>query len=126
MVAAVLAELGQIAGLRVAEPGEFTRRALAAGRIDLTEAEGLADLLEAETEQQRQVALASATGGYSPVGDVRGYAPALARPLPLDYASAGVAGSLLGYWTGRRWQKHRELEEEEESDAEEVQKLPKV
>jgi tRNA modification GTPase len=63
VVAAVLAELAKIAGLRRADPGEFTRRALGNGRIDLTEAEGLADLLEAETEQQRKLALASATGG---------------------------------------------------------------
>ena len=52
-------------GLRLAEPGEFTRRALANGRIDLTEAEGLADLLEAETEMQRRAALAVAGGALS-------------------------------------------------------------
>jgi tRNA modification GTPase len=50
-------------GLRLAEPGEFTRRALANGRIDLTEAEGLADLLTAETELQRRSAMARAGGG---------------------------------------------------------------
>lgn len=49
-------------GLRKAEPGEFTRRALMAGRIDLTEAEGLGDLLAAETEGQRRAALATAEG----------------------------------------------------------------
>ncbi len=49
-------------GLRLAEPGEFTRRALANGRIDLTEAEGLADLLSAETELQRRSAMARAGG----------------------------------------------------------------
>ena len=49
-------------GLRMAEPGEFTRRALSNGRIDLTEAEGLADLLMAETELQRRSALARAGG----------------------------------------------------------------
>ena len=53
------------AGLRRAEPGEFTRRALANGRIDLAEAEGLGDLLQAETEAQRRVALASAEGALS-------------------------------------------------------------
>lgn len=46
----------------MAEPGEFTRRALANGRIDLTEAEGLADLLAAETELQRRSAMARAGG----------------------------------------------------------------
>jgi tRNA modification GTPase len=50
-------------GTRIAEPGEFTRRALFNGRIDLTEAEGLADLLEAETEVQRRAALKNAEGG---------------------------------------------------------------
>ena len=49
-------------GVRLAEPGEFTRRALANGRIDLTEAEGLADLLAAETELQRRSAMARAGG----------------------------------------------------------------
>ena len=63
VVDALLATLAAIDGLREAEPGEFTRRAFANGRIDLTEAEGLADLLEAETEAQRRTALASANGG---------------------------------------------------------------
>ena len=49
-------------GLRAAQPGEFTRRALINGRIDLTEAEGLADLLAAETERQRRTAMARASG----------------------------------------------------------------
>lgn len=49
-------------GVRLAEPGEFTRRALANGRIDLTEAEGLADLLTAETELQRRSAMGRAGG----------------------------------------------------------------
>ncbi|MFV0624200.1 tRNA uridine-5-carboxymethylaminomethyl(34) synthesis GTPase MnmE [Sphingomonas sp. ac-8] len=48
--------------LRPAEAGEFTRRALAHGRLDLSEAEGLGDLLMAETEAQRRAALASAEG----------------------------------------------------------------
>jgi tRNA modification GTPase len=63
VVDVVLATLGKIEGLRIAEPGEFTRRAFANGRIDLTEAEGLADLLEAQTEGQRKAALAIAGGG---------------------------------------------------------------
>ena len=65
VVAAVLDALTSIDGVRLAQPGEFTRRALASGRIDLTEAEGLADLLEAETEQQRRNALALAGGALS-------------------------------------------------------------
>ena len=63
VVDAVLGALVSIEGLRAAEPGEFTRRAFENGRIDLTEAEGLADLLEAETESQRKAALALAEGG---------------------------------------------------------------
>lgn len=63
VVDAVLAALAPIDGLRLAEPGEYTRRAFENGRIDLTEAEGLADLIEAETESQRRAALALAEGG---------------------------------------------------------------
>ena len=63
VVASVLAAVGGLAGLRPATPGEFTRRAFENGRIDLAEAEGLADLLAAETESQRQSALALAEGG---------------------------------------------------------------
>jgi tRNA modification GTPase len=65
VVAGVLAALGKIDGLRQAEPGEFTRRAFENGRIDLAQAEGLADLLEAETESQRRAALALAGGALS-------------------------------------------------------------
>src|SRR3546814_13684684 len=53
VVNAVLAALSQEERLREARPGEFTRRAFENGRIDLSEAEGLADLLFAETEAQR-------------------------------------------------------------------------
>lgn len=65
VVRAVLAALGRQPGLREAEPGEFTRRAFENGRIDLNEAEGLADLLAAETEAQRRAALSMAQGGFS-------------------------------------------------------------
>jgi tRNA modification GTPase len=56
VIAAVLAALGRIEGLRPAEPGEFTRRAFENGRLDLTAVEGLADLIGAETEAQRRQA----------------------------------------------------------------------
>ena len=62
VVAALIAALVSFDGVREAEPGEFTRRALSNGRIDLTQAEGLAELLEAETEAQRQSALKRAEG----------------------------------------------------------------
>ena len=57
IVSAVLRELGKIEGLRLAEPGEFTRRAMENGRMDLAQVEGLADLIDAETEAQRRQAL---------------------------------------------------------------------
>ncbi|MFM5916408.1 MAG: tRNA uridine-5-carboxymethylaminomethyl(34) synthesis GTPase MnmE [Novosphingobium sp.] len=65
VIAAVEDALGKLPGLRRAEPGEFTRRAFANGKIDLAEAEGLADLLTAETELQRQSAMAMAGGSFS-------------------------------------------------------------
>lgn len=65
VVAAVQRALSHRPGLRQAEPGEFTRRAFANGRIDLAEAEGLGDLLTAETESQRRNAMALADGTLS-------------------------------------------------------------
>jgi tRNA modification GTPase len=66
--AVVEALLNTLAGelqLRAAEAGEFTRRAYAHGKFDLTEVEGLADLIEAETERQRRQAIRQAEGGSS-------------------------------------------------------------
>jgi tRNA modification GTPase len=62
VVAAVLEALASLERLREAQPGEFTRRAFENGRIDLAEAEGLADLLSAETQSQRRAAQALAGG----------------------------------------------------------------
>ena len=64
VVAAALTALAALPGLRLAEPGEFTRRAFLHGRIDLGEAEGLSDLLAAETESQRRNALRHAGGAF--------------------------------------------------------------
>lgn len=66
-VDAVIRALLRHGSVRRAEPGEFTRQALGNGRIDLAQAEGLADLLEAETEDQRRVALAASEGRVSRV-----------------------------------------------------------
>lgn len=66
-VAAILDTLGGLDGLRLAEPGEFTRRALEKGKLDLTQVEGLADLIDAETEAQRKQAQAVFLGKF---GDV--------------------------------------------------------
>lgn len=62
VVSAVLRELSAFRDLRLADPGEFTRRALENGRLDLAQVEGLADLIEAETEAQRVQALRSLSG----------------------------------------------------------------
>lgn len=61
-IKAVIAALGDLPGLRLAEPGEFTRRALENGRLDLTQVEGLADVIDAETEAQRRQAFAVMSG----------------------------------------------------------------
>jgi tRNA modification GTPase len=87
-------------GVRLAEPGEFTRRALANGRIDLTEAEGLADLLAAETELQRRSAMARAGGALrARLDDWRERLLALSAraEVAIDYADEdeGVADAAL-------------------------------
>lgn len=56
VVAAMFAVFGRMSELRLAEPGEFTRRAFENGRLDLSQVEGLADLVDAETEGQRRQA----------------------------------------------------------------------
>lgn len=66
-VVAALLEALQGLGLRLAEPGEFTRRAFENGKLDLAQAEGIADLVEAETEQQRRQALEQVGGRLSEV-----------------------------------------------------------
>ena len=65
VVRRLLRGLTGMPGVRMAEAGEFTRRAFLNGRLDLTEVEGLGDLIEAETETQRQQAVARLAGGIS-------------------------------------------------------------
>jgi tRNA modification GTPase len=62
VITAVLKALSELPGFRLAEPGEFTRRAFEAGQLDLTAVEGLADLVGAETEAQRRQALGQLRG----------------------------------------------------------------
>lgn len=62
VLAALLAAISNIPNTRVAEPGEFTRRAFENGKIDLTEAEGLDDLIHADTDRQRRQALRQLQG----------------------------------------------------------------
>lgn len=118
VVAAVEAALAAMPGLRRAVPGEFTRRAFANGRIDLAEAEGLADLLSAETELQRRSAIAMAGGMFS--AQVEGWRTRVltasaaveavldfgdeddVSDLPLDFAARIEAlGADLSAWLSR-------------------------
>jgi len=64
---AMISALGALPGLRLAEPGEFSRRAFFNGKLDLTAAEAIADLAMAETEAQRRQALRQAEGGLRDV-----------------------------------------------------------
>lgn len=73
----VLTALGTLGGLRLAEPGEFTRRAFDNGKLDLTQVEGLADLIEAETDAQRKQALRQSEGELGRLYD--GWREALIR-----------------------------------------------
>jgi tRNA modification GTPase len=66
-VVAALVEALSALGLRLAEPGEFTRRAFENGKLDLAQAEGVADLVEAETDAQRRQALEQLGGRLSEV-----------------------------------------------------------
>ena len=99
---AVIAALLTHEGVREAEPGEFTRRALMNGRIDLAQAEGLADLLKAETEAQRRAALGLSEGRVSTA--IRGWLGRIADlsarvEAMLDHAEEDDVGSddlLLG------------------------------
>ena len=104
IVAAVLAALAALPGLRAAEPGEFTRRAFENGRIDLAEAEGLADLLAAETQSQRRAAQALAGGALSRrVEEWQARTLALAAQVEaaLDFSDEGdVETGLPAEWRG--------------------------
>ena len=98
VVAAVLAALGDLDGLRAAEPGEFTQRAFRSGRLDLAEAEGLADLLSAETQAQRRAALTLARGALSrQIDQWQSALLALSAALEaaLDFADEGDVGEAL-------------------------------
>ncbi|XP_006459763.1 hypothetical protein AGABI2DRAFT_202137 [Agaricus bisporus var. bisporus H97] len=69
LLATLLGALSKLPFLRPAEPGEFTKRAFLNGRLDLTEVEGLADLIDAETEEQRKIASRGAWGEVRQVYD---------------------------------------------------------
>ncbi|WP_037492560.1 tRNA uridine-5-carboxymethylaminomethyl(34) synthesis GTPase MnmE [Sneathiella glossodoripedis] len=67
IVASLMEELSKLDGFRIAEPGEFTRRAFEHGRLDLTEAEGIGDLVNAETHAQHQQALRQMRGSLGAI-----------------------------------------------------------
>lgn len=86
VMTAALDALLSLPGLRAAEPGEFVRRAFLNGRLDLAEAEGLADLLAAETEAQRRQAVRQSEGALSALID--GWREALLNAMAL--VEAGI------------------------------------
>lgn len=81
VVSALLRVLSQQPGLRLAEPGEFTRRALENGCLDLAQVEGLADLIDAETEAQRRQAVRAMSGELRK--RISGWRPQLLRAAAL-------------------------------------------
>jgi tRNA modification GTPase len=88
IVARLLALLGE-AGFRQAEPGEFTRRALETGQLDLAQVEGLADLIDAETEEQRRQAVRMFDGALGAL--VEGWRTRLIRAAALLEATIDFA-----------------------------------
>lgn len=92
VVAAMMREIGCLAGLRLAEAGEFTRRALLNGRMDLAQVESLGDLLDAETDAQRRLALRGVTGSASALYHAWAERLTLGRAMieaELDFADEG-------------------------------------
>lgn len=89
VVSAVLRELGDMSGLRLAEAGEFTRRALENERLDLAQVEGLSDLIEAETEAQRRQAVRVLAGDLGRKAD--GWRNRLIRAAALIEATIDFA-----------------------------------
>lgn len=66
VLSSIFRALSKLPYCRPAQPGEFTRRAFEGGRLDLTQVEGLRDLIDAETNAQRRVAVSSAAVGIFP------------------------------------------------------------
>lgn len=97
VIAGVTAALSRLSGLRPAEAGEFTRRAFAAGKLDLTGVEGLADLVDAETAAQRRQALRQMGGALAQ--RVEGWRDRLLRLLAhaeadIDFPDEDLPGGL--------------------------------
>lgn len=97
----LLQTLGAMPGFRMADPGEFTKRAFTNGKMDLTEAEAIADLIDAETEAQRLQSISQAQGSLMRL--YHGWADRLTKTLahqeadiefPEDDMPAGIAETL--------------------------------
>ncbi|HWV45463.1 MAG TPA: hypothetical protein VN039_05465, partial [Nitrospira sp.] len=89
VMASIFTELENLEGFRTADVGEFSRRAFDNGKMDLLEVEGLADLLQAETEMQRRLAVEQSTGKLSALYD--GWASRLTRARALIEAELDFA-----------------------------------
>lgn len=89
VIARLMEEFSMMPGLRYAEAGEFTRRAFDNGKIDLVEAEGLADLLASETEMQRRLAVEQSSGRLSDL--YNGWSGRLSRARALIEAELDFA-----------------------------------
>ncbi|MCY6383174.1 tRNA uridine-5-carboxymethylaminomethyl(34) synthesis GTPase MnmE [Hoeflea prorocentri] len=109
VVQAVLECLSGLDGFRSAEPGEFTRRAFDNGKMDLTEVEGLADLIAAETEMQRRLALEQSSGSLSDLYD--GWRQRLVRARAMIEADFDFADEedIPGSVTETIWPELRQL-----------------
>jgi len=99
VVAALLAALGRIEETRLAEPGEFSRRAFLNGKLDLTQVEGLGDLIEAETAAQRRQALGQMAGTFARIAE--DWTLRLTRTLAhveaaIDFPDEDLPDDLLG------------------------------
>ncbi|MBV9541136.1 MAG: tRNA uridine-5-carboxymethylaminomethyl(34) synthesis GTPase MnmE [Alphaproteobacteria bacterium] len=97
IVEAVMGTIGAVRGTRPAEPGEFTRRAVENGKLDLTRAEAVIDLVDAETEAQRRQALRQYGGGLEALYD--GWRERLVRALAwteadIDFADEDMPGGV--------------------------------
>jgi tRNA modification GTPase len=112
VVRGVLRRLSALPGLRLAEAGEFTRRAFENGKLDLTEVEGLGDLIIAETENQRKLAHARFDGGLT--RQVEGWRERLLDlraeiEAQLDFSDEGDVGALPDSFSEDVLKLHTEL-----------------
>jgi tRNA modification GTPase len=97
VVQAVLGALGAVEGCRLAEPGEFTRRAFENGKLDLTQVEGIGDLIAAQTEAQRRQAVRRMDGALAKMlSDWRARIVGLRAEIEarLDFSDEGDVGAL--------------------------------